>query len=57
MFEAYEVENVDISLDVCKKNRVHSTYTAFSIRVRAVDTGAVTPCGHSGSFYTTLRTL
>ena len=50
MLEAHDVENVNISLDVCKKTNVHRTYTAFSIRVRAAVAGAATPCGHSGSF-------
>ena len=57
MLEAHDVESVDISLDVCKKDKGRGFVAEFSIRVRAVNTGAVTPCGHSGSFYTSLRTL
>ena len=64
MLEPHDVENVNISLDVCKKlarhartpknTKGHERYTKWRTNW---DTGTATPCGHTGSFYTSLRTL
>ena len=50
MLEDFDVENVNISLDVCKKMIPRGRTPLFQFVYAPWYTGAETPCVHSGSY-------